>query len=67
MSNNKDKTMCKSIGKSKINTNWERALRDAKERLNEAKRKVSELEGAVDVFQPRIKDGDPWPGDRIQN
>jgi hypothetical protein len=63
----KTKELCKSTEFAGNQPSWQAAIEDAKGRLKEARRKVSELENVIQVFEQRIKDGDPWPTSSTQN
>jgi hypothetical protein len=46
---------------------WARALDDARRQLAAAKKRVKELTIAIRVCEERVRDGEPFPGERQIN
>jgi hypothetical protein len=44
---------------------WELALEQAKSHLYKNRMQRSRLMTAIRFFQEKIKNGDPWPGDKL--
>lgn len=57
-------SMCKhnvSDDEKDSKSNWQLALEESEKRLEEARRRVKELESARDVFLRKVSEGAAWP------
>jgi len=45
------------------NSGWTVAVRDARRQIEEAKARIVHLERSVVIFERKLKDGEPWPGE----
>jgi hypothetical protein len=50
------------VEKGHVNLGWSKALKDAEDRLGEAKAQVKKLEVTVQTCRDRVRSGEPWPG-----
>ena len=48
----------------RVKLSWNKALADARLRLARAKDDVRNLELAVQTFEEKVKNGEPWPGEQ---
>ena len=46
-----------------IESEWDKAIIDAKNELKDAERRVGRLKNAIRIFLQHKKDGVPWPSD----
>ena len=60
--------MSKKTVKENLSTNlntdkcWEEAIYDAERRIQQARKQIRRLRGAIVVFKDRRDAGEPWPG-----
>jgi uncharacterized protein YeeX (DUF496 family) len=54
------------LHKKRVRGKWDRAITDAKAKINQHRRRIRSLQKAIQFFKDSIRNNEPWPGETFK-